>query len=207
MCFHMSTKLSVTGDLPHSSPGNTGTVPTVSAHSLASTPPGMPGTHPPIFSLGGRQRNILPILLRTFGYSRPIVWLISVRSASSRFHSAIRRHQFASVRQADSRLTRLVPPHNLELALTTPPTFVGRTLCVVVGFLRPRRLRRCVALRCVACGARHLVSGVDRTAQPLQPPVIATALPAVSHIARPPDICPLHGYRHRPASASLPPPG
>ena len=36
-------------------------------------------------------------------------WLPSVRSASSRFHSAIRRHQFASVRQADSRLTRLVP--------------------------------------------------------------------------------------------------
>ena len=44
-------------------------------------------------------------------------WLPSVRSASSRFHSAIRRHQFASVRQANSRLTRLVPP-NLELALT-----------------------------------------------------------------------------------------
>ena len=37
-------------------------------------------------------------------------WLPSVRSASSRFHSAIRRHQFASVRKADSRLTRLVPP-------------------------------------------------------------------------------------------------
>jgi len=48
-------------------------------------------------------------------------WLPSIRSALSRFHSAIRRHQFASVRQADSRLTRLVPP-NLELALT--PLFV-----------------------------------------------------------------------------------
>jgi len=36
-------------------------------------------------------------------------WLPSVRSASSRFHSAIRRHQFASVRQADSRLTMLAP--------------------------------------------------------------------------------------------------
>ena len=44
-------------------------------------------------------------------------WLSSVRSASSRFHAAIRRHKFASVRQADSRLTRLVPT-NLELALT-----------------------------------------------------------------------------------------
>ena len=43
-------------------------------------------------------------------------WLPSVRSASSRFHSAIRRHQFASVRQADSWLTRLVSP-NLQLAL------------------------------------------------------------------------------------------
>ena len=27
---------------------------------LASTPPGMPGTHPPIFWLGGRQREYLP---------------------------------------------------------------------------------------------------------------------------------------------------
>jgi len=45
-------------------------------------------------------------------------WLPSVRSASSRFHSAIRRHQFASVRQADSRLTRLVP--------SPPPTLNSR---------------------------------------------------------------------------------
>ena len=44
----------------------------------------------------------------------------SVRSASSRFHSAIRRHICASVRQADSRLTRLVPT-NLEFALTPLP--------------------------------------------------------------------------------------
>jgi len=84
--------------------------------ALASTPPGMPGTHPPIFWLGGRQREYPPILLRTFGYSRR--FLVALRSLSLKpFHSAIRRHQFASVRQADSRLTRLVPP-NLELALT-----------------------------------------------------------------------------------------
>jgi len=48
---------------------------------LASTPPGMPGTHPPIFWLGRRQREYPPaILLRTFGYSRPI--LVALRSLS-----------------------------------------------------------------------------------------------------------------------------
>ena len=45
-------------------------------------------------------------------------WLPSVRSASSRFHSAIRRHQFASVRQADSRLTRLVPQPSTRVVAT-----------------------------------------------------------------------------------------
>ena len=44
-------------------------------------------------------------------------WLPSVRSASSRFHSPIRRHQFASVRQADSRHSVVRPP-NLELEFT-----------------------------------------------------------------------------------------
>jgi len=48
-------------------------------HSLASTPPGMPGT-PPIFWLGDVNGNIPPILLRTFGYSRPI--LVVFRSLS-----------------------------------------------------------------------------------------------------------------------------
>ena len=48
--------------------------------SLASTPPGMPGTHPAKFWLGGRQREYPPILLRTFGYSRPI--LVALRSLS-----------------------------------------------------------------------------------------------------------------------------
>jgi len=41
--------------------------------ALASTPPRMPGTHPPIFWLGGRQREYPPVLLRTLGYSRPIL--------------------------------------------------------------------------------------------------------------------------------------
>ena len=48
---------------------------------MASTPPGMPGTHPPqYFGWGDANGNIPPILLRTFGYSRPI--LVALRSLS-----------------------------------------------------------------------------------------------------------------------------
>ena len=48
---------------------------------LASTPPGMPGTHPPNILVGGDVNgNIPPILLRTFGYSRPL--LVALRSLS-----------------------------------------------------------------------------------------------------------------------------
>jgi len=86
--------------------------------ALASTRPGMPGAHPPNILVGGTSTGISP---PQYYYVLSDIadqyWLTSVRSASSRFHSAIRRHQFASVRQEDSRLTRLVPP-NLELALT-----------------------------------------------------------------------------------------
>ena len=78
--------------------------------ALASTPPGMPGTHPPIFWLGGTSTGISPQYYYVLLDRADQYWLPSVRSASSRFHSAIRRHQFASVRQADSWLTRLVPP-------------------------------------------------------------------------------------------------
>ena len=85
-------------------------------------------------------------------------WLPSVRSASSRFPSAIRRHQFASVRQADSRLTRLVPP-NLELALTPLPggiqarnqahrSLVPRELsCTTLSYRESRRDRWILAGR------------------------------------------------------------
>ena len=48
--------------------------------ALASTPPGTPGTHPPNILVGGVNGNIPPILLRTFGYSRPI--LVALRSLS-----------------------------------------------------------------------------------------------------------------------------
>ena len=86
--------------------------------SLASTPPGMPGTHPAKFCLEDVNGNI-PQYYHVLSDIADQYWLPSVRSASSRFHSAIRRHQSASVRQADSRLTRL-DPTNLELALTSP---------------------------------------------------------------------------------------
>ena len=68
-------------------------------------------------SPGQRAVKRVCVYYYVLSYIADQYWLTSVRSASSRFHSAIRRHQFASVRWADSRLTRLVPP-NLELALT-----------------------------------------------------------------------------------------
>jgi len=63
----------------------------------ASTPPGMPGTHPPIFWLGDVNGNTPPQYYYVLSDIADQYWLPSVRSASSRFHSAIRRHQFASV--------------------------------------------------------------------------------------------------------------
>ena len=101
---------------------------------------GCRGHIPPNILVGGGTSTGIspPILLRTFGYSRPIL-VPSVRSASSRFHSAIRRHQFASVSQADSRLTRLIPP-NLELALTP------LTISTVCRTKWKRQAEECLAL-------------------------------------------------------------
>jgi len=59
--------------------------------SLASTPPGMPGTHPPIFWLGDVNGNI-PQYYYVLSDIAGQYWLPSVRSTASRFHSAIRRH-------------------------------------------------------------------------------------------------------------------
>ena len=61
-------------------------------------------TSPNILVGGGRQREY-PQYYYVLSDIADQYWLPCVRSASSRFHSAIRRHQFASVRQADSRLT------------------------------------------------------------------------------------------------------
>jgi len=65
---------------------------------------------PPNILVGGTSTGISPQYYYVLSDIADHYWLPYVRSASSRFHSAIRRHQFASVRQADSRLTRLVPP-------------------------------------------------------------------------------------------------
>ena len=80
-------------------------------HELSTgvNPAGDAGDTSPIFWLGDVSGNI-PQYYYVLSDIAEQYWLPSVRSASSRFHSAIRRHKFASVRQADSRLTRLVPP-------------------------------------------------------------------------------------------------
>ena len=67
-------------------------------------------TYPPKFWLVGTSTGISPQYYYVLSDITDHYWLPYVRSASSRFHSVIRRHQFASVRQVDSRLTRLVPP-------------------------------------------------------------------------------------------------
>ena len=79
-------------------------------------PAGDAGDTSPSILVGGTSTGIFPQYYHVLSDIADQYWLPSVRSASSRFHSAIRRHQFASVRQADSRLTRL----NLELASTSP---------------------------------------------------------------------------------------
>ena len=55
--------------------------------ALASTPPAMPGTHPPIFWLGDVNGNISPQYYYALSDIADQYWLPSVRSASSRFHS------------------------------------------------------------------------------------------------------------------------
>jgi len=92
-------------------------------------PAGDAGDTSPNILVGGRQQEYPPQYYYILSDIADQYWLPSVRSASSRFYSAIRRHQFASVRQADSRLTRLVPC-NLELALT-PLCLEERLLCVL----------------------------------------------------------------------------
>ena len=79
--------------------------------SLASTPKGMPGT-PPIFWLGGRQREYPP----TFGYSRPI--LVALRSLSLKPIPFGYKTPPIRFSQAGGQSVHKARPPNLELALT-----------------------------------------------------------------------------------------
>jgi len=89
--------------------------------ALASTPPGMPGTHPPIFWLGGRQREYPPILLRTFGYSTPILVALRLKPISFGYKTPPIRFSQAGQSAHKAR------PTNLELALT--PLLPGNRCC------------------------------------------------------------------------------
>jgi len=99
---------------------------------LASTPPGMPGTHPPNFLVGkGRQREYPPILFRTFGYSRPI--LVALRSLSLQPISFGYKTPPIRFSQAGGQSAHKARPPNLELALTplVLPHSAAATYCCV----------------------------------------------------------------------------
>ena len=78
----------------------------------------MPGTHPPDILVGGRQREYPRQYYYVLLDIADQYWLPSVRSASSRFHSAIRRHAPIRFSQAGGQSAHKARPPNLELALT-----------------------------------------------------------------------------------------
>ena len=101
---------------------------------------GCRGHIPPIFWLGDVNGNIPPNIITYFR----IYWLPSVRSASSRFYSAIRRRQFASVRQADSH--RLQPWTRVD---SRAFQFAIRfdSLCESIRFVKNRPFDSLVAMQ------------------------------------------------------------
>jgi len=87
------------------------------ATALASTPPGLPGTHPPNILVGGDVNgNIPPILLHTFGYSRPL--LVALRSLSLKPISFGYKTPPIRFSQAGGQSAHEARPPNLQLALT-----------------------------------------------------------------------------------------
>ena len=84
--------------------------------TLASTPPGMPGTHSAYILVERRQREYPPILLRTFGYSRPI--LVPLRSLSLKPIPFGYKTPPIRFSQAGGQSAHKARPPNLELALT-----------------------------------------------------------------------------------------
>jgi len=86
-------------------PRNAATLAVATRKFTGVNPAGDAGDTSPQYFGWGTSRGISPQYYYVLSGTADQYWLPSVRSASSRFHSAIRRHQFASV-----RLTRLVPP-------------------------------------------------------------------------------------------------
>ena len=125
--------------------------------ALASTPPGMPGTHTPIFWLGGRQREYPPILLCTFGYSRPI--LAALRSLSLKPIPFGYKTPPIRFSQAGGQSAHKARPPNLELALT--PLFISKS---PLSFPRPLTTWHCSPLQLSAGRA-----AVDRYLLPAAP--------------------------------------
>jgi len=79
------------------------------SQSLASTPPGMPGTHPPNILVGGRQRNIHQYYYALSDMADQY-WLPPVRSALSRCGEGCS--------PPHTPPHSVICPPNLELALT-----------------------------------------------------------------------------------------
>ena len=117
------------------------------ARAPASTPPGDAGDTSPNILVGGRQREFPPILLRTFGYSRPT--FVALRSLSLKPISfgyktpPIRFSQAGGQSAHEAR-----PPPNLELALTPlgesaegarPPSTDRKRESVSQGLVASRR--------------------------------------------------------------------
>ena len=91
----------------------------IDGHSSSTSvnPAGDAGdTSPNIFVGGGRQREYLPILLRTFGCSRPI--LVALRSLSLKPISLGYKTPLIRFSQAGGQSAHKARPPNFELALT-----------------------------------------------------------------------------------------
>jgi len=87
-----------------------------SSKPLASTPPGMPGHITQYFGWGTSTGISPPILLCTFGYSRPI--LVALRSLSVNPISYGYKTPPIRFSQAGAQSAHKARPPNLELALT-----------------------------------------------------------------------------------------
>jgi len=125
--------------------------------ALASTTPGMPGTQTQYFGWGDVNGNIPLILLRTFGYSRPI--LVALRWLSLKPIPFGYKTPPIRFSQAGGQSASKAHPPNLELALT--PLFISKS---PLSFPRPLTTWHCSPLQLSAGRA-----AVDRYLLPAAP--------------------------------------